>query len=243
MLSKFKQDPNWNSGEKNGFFGRTHTPETKEKIAKRDTAFLKTASFSEAVKKGMNGKSNTKPAYQCWLEKYGEEEANRRQDLLKKKRSVNSTGKNNPMYGRPSPQGSGNGWQGWLDGIYFSSLRELSFRITVLQNCKWRRMERKSDAIQYKDYIGKVRNYFPDFLIESEKVVEIKPKRLWNTPVVTAKKTAATAHCKKHGWIYEMIDPPIVATEILQNLVQEGRLKFMERYHRKFEEWINKSSR
>ena len=42
-----------------------------------------------------------------------------------------SKGKNNPMYGKPSPQGSGNGWSGWYKGIYFRSLLYSSFMSSI----------------------------------------------------------------------------------------------------------------
>ncbi|MBR4316812.1 MAG: hypothetical protein IKP65_07630 [Alphaproteobacteria bacterium] len=42
---------------------------------------------------------------------------------LKKKYSEKSKGKNNPMYGKPAPKGSGNGVSGWYKGWFFRSLR------------------------------------------------------------------------------------------------------------------------
>jgi hypothetical protein len=36
------------------------------------------------------------------------------------------------MYGKPSPQGSGNGWSGWYKGKYFRSIMELSFIVEYL---------------------------------------------------------------------------------------------------------------
>ncbi len=49
--------------------------------------------------------------------------------VLKEKHRQNAIGEGNNMYGRPSPQGSGNGWSGWYKERYFRSLRELMFLI------------------------------------------------------------------------------------------------------------------
>ena len=37
------------------------------------------------------------------------------------------------MFGRPTPQGSGNGWKGWYKGWFFRSLKELSYVVNVLE--------------------------------------------------------------------------------------------------------------
>ena len=56
---------------------------------------------------------------------YGQEKAK----VIKEKFSLRMRGKNNHMYGKPSPNGSGNGWSGHYGSFYFRSLLELSFLI------------------------------------------------------------------------------------------------------------------
>ena len=80
------------------------------------------------------------------------------------------------MYGKPSPQGSGNGWSGWYKGWYFRSLLELSYMILVIErfNISWSNGEKIK--ITYKNFSGINRNYFPDFLLNNKYIIEIKPK-------------------------------------------------------------------
>jgi hypothetical protein len=53
---------------------------------------------------------------------------------IKTKQSIHSSGKNNNMYGKPAPQGSGNGWSGWYNDIYFRSIMELSYLHYLITN-------------------------------------------------------------------------------------------------------------
>lgn len=61
--------------------------------------------------KGGN-RANTKPVYDCWISKYGKKKADELDKIRKEKWSKLMRGSGNPMYGRPSPSGSGNGWSG-----------------------------------------------------------------------------------------------------------------------------------
>lgn len=73
------------SGEKNPFYGKKHSLETIKKISESNTG----------------GKSRTGGInnYNLWIEKYGLEEANRRNALFLKKLSDLNSGENNHMYG------------------------------------------------------------------------------------------------------------------------------------------------
>jgi hypothetical protein len=68
-------------------------------------------------------------------ELYGKEKANKMKNNL----SILNSGSKNKMYGKPSPQGSGNGWSGWYKGWYFRSLIELSYMVNVIEK-KWMAM-------------------------------------------------------------------------------------------------------
>ena len=64
--------------------------------------------ISSTVNNGMKGRS----VYSVWIEKYGKDIADEKMSNLKTKLSIANAGVNNPMYGKPSPHGSGYGWQG-----------------------------------------------------------------------------------------------------------------------------------
>ncbi len=211
-------------GEKNTFFGKKHSEETKRKI--RDKMII----ISSGREAPMKGRS----LYQVWLEKHGKEEADIRMAAYREKQRINATGENNPMYGKPTPQGSGNGWSGWYKGWFFRSLRELSYVIRVIEanNLKWSSAE--SIRIPYVDWDGANRTYSPDFIINDNTLVEIKPSRLIGSKGVSLKKEAAENFCKNIGWTYELVDQPRMANKEIEDLYDSGEIKFTKRYELKF---------
>jgi NUMOD3 motif len=185
---------------------------------------------------GINPAINQKG--KTYKELYGEEKANK----IVKKISAASSGENNPMYGKPSPQGSGNGWSGWYKGWYFRSLKELSYMINVIErfNLQWEVGEKKKFKINYNDFYGNKRTYYPDFLIEGKYLVEIKPKILWNSYNVKRKKEAAINFCKEHNFTYKLTEcPKLISYNEIKQLIKEKKLIFIKRYQEKFNEWEN----
>jgi hypothetical protein len=224
------------SGENNPFYGKQHTKETKQKLSDISFSHIYTEEQKEQARTQLAKVSNSIPLYDIWLTKYGKEEADKRLTQFKTKQSKNNKGKNNHMFGKPAPQGSGNGWSGWYKNWYFRSLRELSYMINVIEkeNLVWQTPD-KNYKIPYIDYAGEPRTYFPDFII-GNKLVEIKPLKLQNTPKVLAKKNAAEEFCQKQNMIYEIIDPPILSEEEVKNLYINGQIKFLDKYEQKFKE-------
>lgn len=97
---------------------------------------------------------------------------------LKKFRSENAAGKNNPMFGKPPPLKSGRGISGTWKGIHFRSLLELAF----LEKCyNEGQMPQSAETKEYRILLDNGHYYFPDFVL-GQKVVEVKPSRLLNTP-------------------------------------------------------------
>jgi len=211
----------------NPFQNKKHTKETKQKI-------------SEKVKILVSGENNPmfgRTFYECWIDKYGIEEADIRLKDFKEKQSINTTGSNNPMYGKPSPKGSGNGWSGWYKGWFFRSLLELSYMVSIIErfNLNWKNAETNELKIEYvEDDIN--RNYFADFLIEDKYLIECKPKSLWNSKKVKLKKEAAIEYCKNRNLKYKMIDVKRLTTDEILNLYNNNKIKFTNRYEEKFRE-------
>lgn len=166
-------------------------------------------------------------------ENFGKEKAL----LIRKKRSENAKGKNNPMYGKPAPQGSGNGWQGWYKGIYFSSLLELSFMCYCEKNdIRFEPLSQtKSSGIKYV-IDGKDRTYFPDFIINEETLVEVKPHKLVKTALNSAKIEAAKrVHFEKFVVMTEK-DIEILGVDDIREMYYNGDIRFIHRYDVKFKE-------
>lgn len=152
-----------------------------------------------------------------------------------------SIGEKNAQYGKPAYGGSGNGWSGWYKEWYFRSIMELSFMINYIEknNLKWKTAEHKQYAIPYIHYNGHIRNYFADFLIEDKLLVEVKPHKLSNTPLVTLKKEAAEVWCKSQGLKYKMFtnkEFEILKKEDIIKKYTSKEIVWLPRYQQKFEE-------
>ena len=178
---------------------------------------------------------------EIWTEKFGKETAAIMFENYKEKHSKRCAGEGNPMYGKPSPKGAGNGWKGWYKEVYFRSLREVSYLIYLdKNNILWTPAEKKEFTIHYLDYKGDKRTYRPDFLVNGNILVEIKPKRLHNSPTIQLKAAAAIDFCNKHNLKYELVDFPINANDILEKLIY-NEIKFDRDYKEKFLNYIKRN--
>ena len=184
---------------------------------------------------GMYGKS----LYDVWKEKYGKEVADKKQKELNEKRSKNANGKNNSMYGKPSPIGSGNGWSGWYKGIYFRSILELSYLKYLIDNdIKFESGEKRNHKIQY-EIDGQIKNYFPDvYLIDTQEIIEIKPYKLINSKVNLTKFEAGK---KLYGNKFKVItDNDIIKLSIeeIKFMYENNEIKFINKYDLKFKKMV-----
>jgi len=220
-------------GTNNPFYNKKHTKETKDNISKK-------------IKNYYNDKDNPmlgKSYYDIWIEKYGIDKANHLLFEHKKKLSKLFSGENNPMFGKPSPHGSGNGWSGWYNDWFFRSLRELTYMIDVIEknNLFWCSGEQKKFSIKYVDFNGNDRTYFSDFIIENKKMIEIKPKLLWKSKNVLLKKYAGEKFCETHDLVYELVDvDEILDLNTINQLYLKNMIIFTERYEKKFIDYLNK---
>jgi hypothetical protein len=163
---------------------------------------------------------------------------------IRKKLSVKSSGKNNPMYGKPSPVGSGNGWSGWYKNIYFRSILELSYLKHLIDSrISFENGEYKKYQIPYKAF-GVDRTYSPDFyLVETDEYIDVKPKKLVNSRSNKLKFEAAK---NKHGDKFRILtEDEIVRLETpdIIKLLLSGDLKFIKRYEEKLKEKYEQCNR
>lgn len=230
-----------NKGVNNPFYGRTHSDEQKEKWRERNLKNIdiyRTEEFRAKIAKISKDRPPPKDLKKFWTEKYGLEEAERRYKELNLKKSKNTKGKNNPMYGKPAPTGAGNGWKGWYKEHYFRSLRELMYMIQLdEQNIVWSTGEKIS--IEYVDWQGTDRTYRPDFIVNNDTVVEIKPTKLFKSPQVQTKLKALIEYAATNSLKYELIDIKIDSDKI-QECLDKDLIKFAKGYQEKFELWLKK---
>lgn len=222
-----------NRGVNNPFYGKKHNEESKAKISSYERTEKQRNSARETLKE--NQKFNTLPFFQVWVNKYGLEVANKKLQKLKELKSKNATGEKNPMFGKPSPQGSGNGWSGWYKNIFFRSLLELAYLKELIdKNLNFESAEQKKHGISYT-LDGVNRTYFPDYyLVDTDTYVEIKPKRLTESRENVLKFEAAKSLYNFH--VITEHDVKKLSDEEIVNLYINGDLKWMERYEHKFVE-------
>lgn len=211
----------------------------------KEKADLYKSNLSKSIKEGYknNTRSNLGWTYKNKSSKgktleeiYGYKKATN----IKLKLSKATTGENNPMYGKPSPVGSGNGWSGWYNNWYFRSLLELSYMINVIERfkMKWESAELKKYKIEYK--INNIkRNCYCDFVINNKYLVEIKPKVLFNSKLNSIKKIEINKFCEKNNLIYKMIEPKKINKNTMEQLVNNKKVILLDRYKVKFEKTYN----
>jgi len=173
-------------------------------------------------------------------ETYGKKKAKE----IKNKLSIANTGENNPMYGKPSPKGSGNGFSGWYKNFYFRSLLEFYFLFYLLENnIQFKTAERKEYRIKYT--LNDInRTYIADFyLIESEELIEIKPLKLTKTLENLEKFKAAK---KKYGIKFKVLTEKNINKieySLILKLIKDKELKFTETSYIKFKKYVEKQSK
>lgn len=234
--------------ENNIFYGKKHSNETKLKfqLIAKNRDYTKHRTLEYRQKQALiskNAKCGGRQYYNIWVQKYGQEIANNKEIERIKKISLATIGKNNPMYGQPAPKGAGNGWCGWYKNWFFRSILELSFMINIIEknNYQWMSAEQQKFKIPYKHWDGTIRNYFADFIINNNTMVEVKPKRLITGSVlVKIKAKAARRFCKKIGMRYLLTDCDRINEKNIIKLYNKGIIRFTNKYNLKFKEkYIN----
>lgn len=239
-ITKLNEDVR-NGRRKNGFFGKSHSVETIQKLKETDKSYTKTPEFRKKISNVTQGESNPmygKNFYMIWVEKYGKDIADEKLQTYKKNMSKKNVGESNPMYGKPAPVGSGNGWSGWYKNWYFRSLLELSYMINVIErfNIEWESAEKKSLTVEYTNCLGNKRTYQADFLLNKKYLVEIKPKRLRNTADNLLKKEAANNFCLKNNLIYKVTSCQALTNDELKNLIETKKIILTKRYYEKYKD-------
>jgi len=217
---------NFSSFRKNKTYDEIYGKEKSLIIKNKISNFSKTQDISKFRKLGQEANKNRK--YKSWEEQYGKELS----DKKKKEYSKKFKGKNNPMYGKISPKGSGKGVSGWYNGWFFRSLLELSFMINYIEknNICWESAEKNKFKIKYIDYKNSERTYIPDFILNDNLLVEIKPKRLVNTPLIKLKTRAAKLFCKKNNMKYKIFtenDFEKLNRYNLKELLENNKIKLL----------------
>lgn len=193
-------------------------------------------SKEKRIAKAKKGFINTKLKGKTYDEVYGLKKSKE----IKEKLSKANSGKNNNMFGKPSPIGSGNGWSGWYNNIYFQSILEASYiHYLKINNIKFKRADTNEFSIKYK--INNIqKTYFPDFyLINSNEIIEVKPNNLINSFINKEKfKRAKIKFGDRFIVLSENNFEKLTKNDIF-NLREKNIIKFTNRYEQKYKEFIN----
>lgn len=152
-------------------------------------------------------------------------------------------GKRNGMYGKPTPQGSGNGWSGWYKEFYFRSLKELKLLLICNRlKINIKTAESKEFRINYIDYKNSNRTAVPDFIIDNKYIIEIKPKHLQNSFDNKAKFLQFNKLAKKKGMIFRVIDTGKMNIDKFIELYNNKEIQLIKRYEDKVNDYSNKKN-
>lgn len=219
------------SGAGNPFYGHHHSQSTVERLRNADRLYAKTPEFSQKVKDAMIGIDTSVDLIKLWTDKFGFEEAQRREEDRRKKISLALSGERNPMFGKPAPRAAGAGIKGWYGEHFFRSLRELSFMLQLDREGKrWKTGETQEYAVPYVNpYTNVNATYFPDFIVDDYVMVECKPSNFHGTMLVRVKAKAAQAICEQRNMTYKLIDPKMITIDELLQLEQQNLVKLTER--------------
>lgn len=221
------------AGSGNPFYGKKHSNVTRRQMAMVDRSWM-TGSLNPMKNE------ETQQHFSVLFSGSGNPMYGTHMSVERRKQySFRFSGKGNPMYGKAAPQGSGNGWANWYKNRHFRSLRELQYFINEIDETgiQCESAQGKRFRIPYKDKDGIDRTYSPDFFVNGNVLVEIKPRKLWKTISVMTKQAAAEAFCKHHGWIYRLIDVE-PNSMLLKDKYLAGEIRFVEKYKQRFEKYI-----
>jgi len=222
-------------GKSNPMFGKSIYDIWEEKY---DADEVKKRKQDHAEKSAHYGEDNGmfgRSVYDAWVEKYGKEEADVK--IIEHNKNKSRPGKQNGQYGKTPLKGSGNGWHGSLDGVWFRSLMELSYLFYLIENkILFENAEKKMYAIQYTlSETGADRTYYADFfLIETGEFIEVKPKILLNTKINIDKFIAAKEKLGNKFVILTEDELSLIKISEIDRLISEKRLIFPDNILEKY---------
>lgn len=175
-----------------------------------------------------------------WIYKYGKNIGSKMINDLNQKFS--KPGNKNPMYGKPPSNKVGSGYKGTYKGTFFRSLLELSYIIDYLEknNIKWVSCEEIQFKIPYETENGINKTYTPDFLINDNIIIEIKPKSRMKSLSVALKAKIAQEYCDKHNMVYNMIDFPYTSVDKIKQLEDLGYIVFSVKTKAKIQKYYDR---
>lgn len=193
------------SGKGNTFYGKKHSKKTRKQMSDNHADFTGNKNpfiqwlkedeknkelFSESLKNG-------------WKEKFKDENYRKLfcENVSKRVSNIYLKGFN-PYT---------NCERGWFQSVkfnnkfYYCSSYEKKFLEFCESSNKIKALQRLPFVIPYKDEIGKKRNYFADFFVNQNVVIEIKPKSMIDYNHNKQKIKTGKKYCQKNGFEYKLL--------------------------------------
>lgn len=226
LIQKFRDK---SSGKNNPMYGKTFYEVWVQKFGKEKADELQLEHSQKSKVPTEKNYFFGKSRYDIWKDQgLTEEEIAIKTLEWKQELSERNSGQNNPMFGKPSPKKSGNGWKGYYKGHFFRSLLELTYLVQLIDShAAFESGESQIHKIEY-ELDGKSRNYFPDYYLTQQNLyVEIKPSSLVNSTQNKAKFESAKSKGKSLKIVTEK-DLPKISVKQLQTLMEQGDLSLTE---------------
>lgn len=144
-----------------------------------------------------NGRTGVK-VYDVFVNKYGQEEGDKRYAAYRARLSAATSGINNPAYGVPGyKQGGGMSYQGWYKDMFFRSSFELHF---IMQYESANGCLPISAEKGFRILLDDVHTYTPDYFCPlSNTLFEVKSEKFSATPTNLVKYEAAGKYCTQRN--------------------------------------------
>lgn len=175
--------------------------------------------------RGENNPMFRKGCVEVWRQSLSAEEFAVKMVEYRQMLSKQNSGSGNPMYGKPSPKGSGHGISGRWEGCHFRSLLELQF--LEWHYHKFGCMPKTAETPSYKVSLPSGKHYYPDFVRADGVVVEVKPRRL-----LSANAEKISAGREKFGSKFEVMTEDHFKPEIENRIHSFKGILFNERKKR-----------
>jgi len=212
-------------GDKNPFYNKKHTFETREKMKKNHADF-------KGDKNPFRKACNKNPDYRIELSKRSKENWEKiknnpiRYSEVCNKLSVNVAKAYHD--GKLSSIGRGhkNGWyksDKFLKSFYYRSSYELKFleiceNLNTITDCKGCNI-----TIPYISKTGTNKNYIPDFFINNKWIIEIKPLKLKNYENNALKSEAGMAYAKNLDMNYIVLTEECLNYDYIKSVCNQSK--------------------
>lgn len=191
-----------NSGEGNPFYGKKHSKKTRKLMSDNHADFT---GENNPLIKWLNESEKNKEEYSRIMKETWKNPENYKSLSERNSKAVETA----MLNGNFNPYS--NCLHGWFQSKKFSTkfYYQSSYELKFLEFCEKSPnitfLEKSKFIIPYVDKDGKKRKYFPDFLVNKNILVEIKPRSMLEYNNNENKIKSATEYCLKKGLEYKVL--------------------------------------